>query len=584
MKKLLFYFLVPIFLFSQNNLDNLKKHIKYLASEKLSGRMTGSEGAKEAAQYISKNLGEDFHSFQKFSFLSGNKLGKNNSLKITYEEKTISFKINKDYVPLVYSSSTKIEGEGVFLGYGISARDENYDDYENIEVEGKIVLVLRFNPYGKDPESPLSYYDRIPDKIITARDKGAKGFIIFTGIEEEEEESLSFKESSVGTDLGIPALQISQKRAREIFKMAGLNLKEIEEKIIKEKKPNSLPLPNLKISIETELIPERKTCQNVIGILKPRDENFNGKYILLGAHYDHIGLGGETSRWEKRWGKIHPGADDNASGVSLLIELYKALKEKKEELRYGLIFAFFSGEELGIIGSNYFVKNSIVPLKDISLMLNFDMVGRMKDKKLILIGLDTSPQVEGEIDSLSKNYDLKIVKSYGGFSQGDNNAFYKEDIPVLGFFTDVHPDYHMPSDTYEKINYNGMEEILKFAKGFLLNTQKVEKIEFTPSKAIPEKGGKSAMKVYVGTIPSFGDEVEGYKISGVQPGSPAEKGGLKKDDIIIKVNEREIKNIYDYMSAFKGKRAGEEVEIIFIRNYKTKNTKIILAPAKEKEK
>ncbi len=583
MKKLLFFFLIPIFLFSQNTLDNLKYHIKYLTSEKFSGRMTGSGGAKEAAQYISKNLGEDFHSFQVFSFLSGNKLGKNNSLKITYEDKTISFKINKDYVPLVYSSSTKIEGEGVFLGYGISAKEENYDDYENIEVEGKIVLVLRFNPYGKDPETPLSYYDRIPDKIITARDKGAKGFIIFTGIGEEEE-SLSFKESVGGTDLGIPALQISQEKAREIFEMVGQNLKEIEEKIIKEKKPNSLSLPNLSISMETELIPEKKVCQNVIGILKPKDENFNGKYILLGAHYDHIGLGGETSRWEKKRGKIHPGADDNASGVSLLMELYRSLKEEKEELRYGLIFAFFSGEELGIIGSTYFVKNPVVPLKDISLMLNFDMVGRMRDKKLILIGLDTSPQVEREIDVLSKNYDLKIIKSYGGFSQGDNSAFYKEEIPVLGFFTDVHPDYHMPSDTYEKINYLDMGEILKFAKEFLLNIQKMEKIEFTPSKAIPEKGGKSAMRVYVGTIPSFGEEVEGYKISGVQPGSPAEKGGLKKDDIIIKVNEREVKNIYDYMSAFKEKKAGDEVVIIFIRNGETKGTKIILAPSKEKEK
>jgi hypothetical protein len=475
------------------------------------------------------------------------------------------------------------EGEVIFAGYGISAKELEYDDYESLNVEGKIVFILRYNPYGKKSESPLSYYDRISDKIITAREKGAKAVVFFTGPLTEEEKKLEpFKGESLGADLGIPAIQISQKKAIEIFKLAGVDLKNIEKEIIGKKKPNSFELKGVFMEIEIELIQEKKECQNVLAYLKP--DSWNGKYILLGAHYDHLGLGGDTSRWEKKYGKIHPGADDNGSGTSLLLELSKILSKEKENLKYGLIFAFFSGEELGIIGSSYFVKNCPVNLSDISLMLNFDMVGRMRDNKLILLGIDTSPQIDPVVDEISKRYDFKIIKNLGGFSQGDNTAFYKENIPVLGFFTDVHPDYHMPSDTYEKINYNGMAKILKFSKDIIFGFQNIEKIEFTPSKAVPKEGGKSAMNVYVGTIPAFGEEVEGYKISGVQPESPAEKGGLKKDDIIIKIDGKEIKNIYDYMAAFKGKKGGDKVIFTILRGSEVIEKEIILERSKKGDK
>lgn len=584
-KKFYFILFFPVFLFSYDFEENLQKNVKYLSSKDLEGRMTGSEGSKRAAVFIEnylKNLGIETQS-QKFPFVSGNLLGKNNYFLVKFKEKEITLKLNKDFKPLSYSTSGFYEGDAVFAGYGITSPELEYDDYEGIDVKDKIVFVLRYNPYGKDPESPFSYYDRLSDKIITAREKGAKAIVLFTGpLTEREKKFEPFKKDVTGADLGIIAIQISQKKGEEIFKMAGFNLKEIEKNLMETKKPKPQELKEIKFKIQTELIQEKKECQNIIGVLKP--SNWNGKFILLGAHYDHIGMGGETSRWEKKYGKVHPGADDNASGTSLLLELAGIFHKERENLRYGLIFAFFSGEELGLIGSSYFVKKSPFNLKDISIMLNFDMVGRMKDKKLILLGTDTSPQIDPVTDEISKSYDFKIIKNLGGFSQGDNTAFYKEDIPVLGFFTDVHPDYHMPTDTYEKINYKGMAQILNFAKEVVLSFQDIEKIEFTPSKAIPEGGGKSAMKVYVGTIPEFGEEVEGYKIAGVQPSSPAEKGGLQKGDIIIKVDEKEIRNIYDYMSAFKGKKAGDKVEFEIFRNGETLKKTIILESSKSKEK
>lgn len=585
MKKYFFILFFTSLLFALGEEYELKKAVKYFSSKELKGRMTGSEGAKKAAVFIEnnlKNLGLETQ-VQRFPFVSGNLLGKNNYFSIKFKEKEIILRLNKEFKPLPYSSSGSFEGGVVFAGYGISAPELEYDDYEGIDVRDKIVFILRYNPYGKDPESPFSYYDRISDKIITAREKGAKAVVFFTGpLTEKEGKIEPFKKDAMGADLGIPAIQVSQKRAEEIFRAAGFNLREIEKNLMETRKPQPLELKEIKIKIQTELIQEKRQCQNIIGILKP--SSWNGKYILLGAHYDHIGMGGETSRWEKKVGKIHPGADDNASGTALLLEIAKLLSKERESLKYGIIFAFFSGEELGIIGSSYFVKNPVINLKDISIMLNFDMVGRMRDKKLILLGTDTSPQIDPVIDEISKNYDFKIIKNLGGFSQGDNTAFYKEDIPVLGFFTDVHPDYHMPSDTYEKINYKDMLEILNFSRDIILKFQEIENIEFTPSKAVPKEGGKSAMKVYVGTIPEFGEEVEGYKIAGVQPGSPAEKGGLQKGDIIIKVNDFEIKNIYDYMSAFKGKKAGEKVEFEILRNGEVLKKTITLEGSKSREK
>lgn len=584
MKKFFLILFIPFLIFPNNLEEEIQKHLKYLSSKKLEGRMTGSEGAKKASLYIENNLKKiNIETItQKFPFVSGVLLGKNNFVSLKYKEKEMFLKLNKDYKPLSYSSSGEIEGTVVFAGYGISAKEIEYDDYEGIDVEGKIVLIFRYNPSGKNAEDAFSYYDRIYDKIITARERGAKAVIIFTGAQTEKEEKIKPFKKEAGTDLGILTIQISQKKAKEIFKLAGYDIEKIEKEIIEKKKPNSFEIQKLSLKIKIELKKEKKECQNIIGFIKPG--KWNGKYILLGAHYDHIGLGGETSRWEKKFGKIHPGADDNASGTSLLIELSKALSKEKEKLNYALIFAFFSGEELGIIGSSYFTKNPPVNLSNIALMLNFDMVGRMKNNKLILLGVDTSPKIEPILDKISLNYNFEIIKNMGGFSQGDNTAFYKENIPVLGFFTDIHPDYHLPTDTYDKINYSGIKEILNFAKDIILEFQKIANIDFTPSKAIPKEGGKSAMKVYVGTIPAFGEEIEGYKISGVQPGSPAEKGGLKKDDIIIKINGKEIKNIYDYMSAFKDKKGGDEVVFEILRGEEILSKKIILESSKSKEK
>lgn len=584
MKNLIFFLIINfIFFFPNEKTENLKKTVKYLSSKDLKGRMTGSEGAKKASFYIEnelKKLGIEVQR-QKFSFTSGNLLGKKNFLKFFVNGKEFKLKPNKDFKPLPYSSSNFAEGKLVFAGFGIAAKELNYDDYENLDIKDRIVLVLRYNPDGKEKETPFLYYDRIPDKILTAKDKGAKAIIFFTGLNFEKEKRFEgFGKEKFGANLGIPAIQISQKKAIEILREAKIDIGEIENKIMKSKKPASFET-NIYLKIQTDLIEEKKECQNIIGIFKP--EKWNGKYILLGAHYDHIGLGGESSRWEKKFGKIHPGADDNASGVALLLEISKEILKEKEKHSYGIIFAFFSGEEIGIIGSSYFVKK-FKDLKDISIMLNFDMVGRMRDKKLILFGFDTSPQIEEVLNKVSKSYDFKIIKNLGGFSQGDNTAFYKENIPVLGFFTDIHNDYHTPKDTYEKINYFGMKEILNFAMDIILEFQKYEEIKFTESKAIPSGGGRAGMKVYVGTIPSFEEGVEGYKISGVQPGSPAEKGGLIKDDIIIKIDEKEIKNIYDFMYALKDKKGGEVVEFKVKRGEKEFTLKIKLEPLKDKSR
>lgn len=567
--------------------ENIISHIRYLASDELGGRMSGTAGADKAAEYISSQfkkaglepLGDDNTYFQKFSFTKDIKLGEQNKLEFEIDKSKTELELEQDFYTLSLSSSGEFSGEVVFAGYGISAPELEYDDYEAIYVKDKIVLVLRYTPEGYDPESPFYDYSALRYKAMNAREKGAKAIIFVTPHSQDEEEDLT----SVGRDFsysdsGIQSLILKREKAEELLLNSGTDLKELEQKLA-DKNNSSFLIPTTKAAIKTELIEEEGESSNVIGLLEGSDPILKNEFIVIGAHYDHIGLGERDSRAKKdsTEGSIHNGADDNASGVAGLIELSEFFSCEKESLKRSLVFIAFSAEELGLIGASYYVDSPKVPLDKTVAMINMDMIGRLDKDKLTVFGVGSSPEWKDLINNLSSDFNFEISLNNSGFAPSDQSVFFAKKIPVLHFFTGLHADYHTPSDDWEKINPAGERKVLELISELVVKLDSSqEKIAF--SDVLEPKKGSSKFKVYLGTIPDYSNQVEGVKLMGVKGGSPADKAGILGDDTIVQFNGLEIKNIYDYVYALGKSKPGIPTSLVVLRNFKPLSLIIVPEP------
>ncbi len=567
--------------------ENIISHIRYLASDELGGRMSGTAGADKAAEYISsqfkkaglKPLGDDNTYFQKFSFTKDIKLGEQNKLEFEIYKSKTELELGHDFYTLSLSSSGEFSGEVVFAGYGISAPELEYDDYEGIYVKDKIVLVLRYTPEDYDPESPFYDYAALRYKAMNAREKGAKAIIFVTPYSQDEEEDLTL----VGRDFsysnsGIQSLIITRERAEEMLLKTGKTLKNLEENLAK-KENSSFIFANTRAKIKSEVIEEQGESSNVIGLIEGSDPILKNEFVVIGAHYDHIGLGERGSRAKKdsTAGSIHNGADDNASGVAGLIELSEFFSCEKESLKRSLIFIAFSAEELGLIGASYYVDSPKVPLDKTVAMINMDMIGRLDKDKLTVFGVGSSPRWKDLINNLSSDFNFEISLNNSGFAPSDQSVFFAKKIPVLHFFTGLHADYHTPSDDWEKINPAGERKVLELISELIVKLDSSqEKIAF--SDVIEPKKGSSKFKVYLGTIPDYSNQVEGVKLMGVKGGSPADKAGILGDDTIVQFNGVSIKNIYDYVYALGDSKPGIPTSLVVLRNYKLLSLIIVPEP------
>ncbi|GIV27710.1 MAG: aminopeptidase [Bacteroidia bacterium] len=308
----------------------------------------------------------------------------------------------------------------------------------------------------------------------------------------------------------------------------------------------------------TKGMPELKGI-NVIGLL----DNKADKTIVIGAHYDHLGLGHDYNSLEPEpEGKIHNGADDNASGTAGVLELARYFSQNKQFKEYNILFMAFSGEELGLLGSKKWTENPNYPLNKIYYMINMDMIGRFNDstKKLVIYGVGTSNQWVPLIDSVNNTFRFNIKKDSSGIGPSDQTSFYLKDIPVLHFFTGQHSDYHKPSDDADKINYQGEAKILGFIAKLIEYTANAKEPMHFQKTAAP-KENKTSFKVTLGIMPDYTFDGKGVKIDGVSPNKPAEKAGLKKGDIIIQLGDYEINNIEDYMKALSKFEKGQSTKI-----------------------
>lgn len=598
-KKLLTFLFIPLFInliYSQTDVKTqqelLKSHVRFLASDELEGRYPGTEGIAKAANYIEEQFRligvEPINGSyrQSFPVTIGYDINENN--KVSFEvvvpkigvppEKlkpmTRSWQVTTDWMPAHFSDDGTISGEMVFVGYGITAKDLNYDDYEGIDVKDKIVILLTDTPDGDDPNSKFAPYGKLRSKLINARERGAIGMIIVKINSDSANVFEPLIYEPAARNSGMIAIQANRTSIAKFFPRES-NLLPTELEINKTKKPKSFPIPNAKVFITVELVNKNVMTDNIVGLIRGRNSGPTNHHFVIGAHYDHLGWGGPTSLHIERknvyGGKIkeiHRGADDNASGVAGLIELARTFKENPTNR--DILLISFSAEELGLKGSKFYVDNPLLPLEKLDFMINMDMIGRLRDNNLNVFGAGTSPIFNNLLDSLSIVDSIRITRSQGGFGPSDHSSFYNKNIPVLMFITGVHEDYHKPSDTWDKINYRGMVHVLRFIESMIRNIDGVPtKLPFVQADDVAEATQRQhsgyANAPWFGIIPNFEDSPLGCKISGTSPGSPAHKAGLSENDIIIKFGDMTIKNLHDLTYSLRQHKVGDKVLVKYIK-------------------
>jgi aminopeptidase YwaD len=565
--------------------EEVKEHISYLASDSLKGRASGSKEIKDAADYITNEFKSyglkpifDGKFLQEFPFVKTIELTDNNSLSFSSGGKEIEPKLHEDYLTLPFSGNAVINGKLVFAGFGISAPDLKYDDYDGIDVKDKIVIVFRNTPEPKTPHSEFDAYSPLRKKASVARDKGAAGIIFVNPYDENmaADDLVEFDFDRGGSVTDFAVVDVKRNFIEEILKSEGINFKDIYNKIIETKQPASFDLKNSSANIKTEIKEVKAISWNVGGYLEGTDPELKKEWLIIGAHFDHLGMGGEGSLYRGKEPQIHNGADDNASGTAGVMELAEKFASQKDKLKRSVAFFTFSGEELGLLGSNYLVNHMPFPVGEAITMINMDMIGRLKDSSLIVYGTGTSSDWKDILNKYN-TYGFKLSFNDEGYGPSDQSSFYGAKIPVLFFFTGTHEDYHKPTDDTEKINFKGEEKVLDYVYDIAMD---IDNIPERPDYLLVEKkesGQMFARKVYVGTIPDFAGNVDGYKISGVSEGGPAQIAGLKGGDIIIEFGGKKISNIYDFTYALSDFVPGDVVDVVVKRGNEQITFKVKLA-------
>lgn len=579
--------------FPNKTKTSIRQHVEFLADDALEGRMTGSEGAKRAAEHIAtqfeamnlKPIGDEGSYFQTFEFTAGRRIiSEENRFHITRQmqgsEQVLEFSVEQDFQPLSFSRNGIVEGEVVFVGYGLSVPGdlgEGYNAYAGLDVKEKIVVALRYVPEAVESErrQQLNRYAGLRYKAMQAREQGAKAFLVVAGPNSPNAGKLiPLDFDSSLADSGIVAASITDTVANALFAPSGKNLKDIQSGLDVENPHfvGQFPMPDVKVKIVVSVEKVKKTDQNVVALLSPPELTDSTEYIIVGAHYDHIGHGeiGSLARKGEE-GQIHNGADDNASGTAVVLELAATLstayQEYPDEFNRGIIFALWSGEELGLIGSTHFVNHPIVFLEQVAAYVNFDMVGRLRENKLILQGVGSSSVWTKLIEKRNVPIGFNLTLQADPYLPTDVTAFYPKEVPVLSFFTGGHEDYNRPTDDIETLNYDGLERISKLAYGIISDligaADRPEYIQVERSQS--EEGSRDTLRAYLGTIPDYTTEGTGVKLSGVRAGGPADKAGLKGDDVIVEFGGQKITNIYDYTYALDAVKIGEPVEVVVLR-------------------
>jgi hypothetical protein len=627
----------------------VKESIGLLSADAMEGRGVGTAGIDKAAEFIAgefKKIGlktdvSGGAPFQKFTMVVDSELGKKNEMTIVGPPgadgapQRFVLKLGTDYTPMSFGGSGKLDVPLVFAGYGITSKDEKYDDYEGLDVKGKCLIVFRHepqqgNPHGAFNGTETSQHAPFTRKLSNAYEHGAAAVIFVTNnleiqnrmnvrrklwqeavdslaeaeaefkkvkkpspeataehrkkiedaaqqildqgkkLEAERDPLLPFK-SPLGASDGsrLPAMHARREVITKLLADAKQpDLNALEKQIDETPSPKSFELTGWRIEGEVDVERKEAEVKNIVGVLEGSGPHAD-ETIVIGAHYDHLGYGGEGS-FVPNVKEIHNGADDNASGATALIESARLLAAHKEKLGRRIVFIAFTGEERGLIGSARYCKEPLFALDKTVAMLNMDMVGRLTDDKLIIQGGDTAKEFTKLLDTLNtERFHFKLTHNSGGFGPSDHASFYAKKIPVLHFFTGLHNDYHRPSDDADKVNAAGLSRVAQMVSDTALEIAGLpERPTYVEVKASQPAGARGGDRPYFGSAPDFAHSGPGYGISRVSDDSPAQKAGVQGGDVLIKLGDSQVGNLEDFDSALRKYKAGDKVPIVVKRGGK----------------
>jgi aminopeptidase YwaD len=578
----IFHLLLALVLVSCSNTGNknvttreLQNHIKYLSSDSLKGRLTGSTGDSLAADYIRSELASyglvplSGDGLERFKVTEKILAGKENSLSVN----GIAYNPENDFTPVAFSENSYVKAEVIFAGYGFSINNDSlkWDDYKGTDIKNKWVMMLRSDPEPDNQNSKFAPFAADRNKAMSAKDLGAAGILIVSGKSFDNSDTFD-PLAKGGNSVGIPVFRIKRTVADAILKKSKHTIDDLEKNLNSGKKPFSFSTGVI-VEARSEILNYLTNTRNVMMLLPGEDENLKNEYLIFGAHFDHLGMGGpgSGSRAVDTIG-VHPGADDNASGVAMLIEVAGKFAGTKNSHKRSLIFVAFTGEEEGLLGSKYFTDNPLIDLSKADAMINLDMVGRLKETKdLQIAGVGTADSLKERAVSVADTNKLRVTFTEEGSGPSDHSAFYSKNIPVLYFTTGAHDEYHKPSDTWDKINYPGMvnvaDLIFKITAGIANEPAKL-KFKEAGQKEDPNRPPRRR-GITLGIMPDVTGSIKnGLKVEAVTPGRPGAIGGMKKGDIIVSVNEKAVNNIEDYMFRLGQLKKGQTISVEVLRNNK----------------
>jgi hypothetical protein len=571
--------------------------LKYLASDACEGRGVTTQGINLAADYIAgefkkaglKPAGNAGSYFQPFTMVSGSKLA--GGPRLLFQGplgQTIELEMGKDFTVMGFGGSGRVNAPVVFAGHGITSAEDRYDDYQGIDVAGKVVIVLRQVPGQGDPRGPFAAPDgqinrhaQLDIKASNAELHKAAAvlFVNDTVTAAESRDQLrSFSSTAFGSGtVGIPAVQVRRSLVNQMIRsVTGRDLADLEHAIDRELKPHSLALDGWSCTLEVNVERQVTPVKNVVGVLEGSGPLAN-ETIILGAHYDHLGYGGRGSL-QPGAKSIHYGADDNASGTAALIELARRFGAVRERQGRRLVFIAFSAEESGLLGSAHYCRQPLYPLESTVAMINMDMVGRLRDNKLTIGGTGTAKEFDSLLDTLNAKYKFTLAKERTGLGPSDHASFYRQKIPVLFFFTGLHPQYHRPTDTVDTINVEGIRQVVDMVEELtthLSTAPKRPEYVYVPGSFRPGgPGGPRGPRL--GFMPAnYNEDEVGVLIGEVSEGGPAAKAGLKKDDRIIEIGGKPVRNMTSYMTIMANYRRGDTIEVTVLRDGKRQTVKVV---------
>lgn len=563
----------------------LREACEWLAAPDREGRGPGTAGIEQAADWVARqfeSIGLDTTvvgeaPFQAFPITLEATLGTaaDNTAELVGPpgpdgtRAVQSLELGKDFTPLAAGGSGPFDLPLAFAGYGITAPKEAYDDYAPFGPQGAkglAMIVLRQEPQKDDPHSVFdgnqaSQYAALSRKVANASEHEVGGLVLCNDASDKDDALMAFERAGDGSERRqMPVLHV-RRAVLEPLLAAGLgrDLATLERTTDEKLEPQGAPLAGWRIRGRVTIARKEAESRNVLAVLPGKG---GGEAIVLGAHYDHLGFGGANSAAPGETA-VHHGADDNASGTAMLVEVARLLAAEGPFPRT-ILFAAFSGEERGLLGSAHYTANAALPLADTAAMVNLDMVGRLDGDKVIVHGTGTGTGLDPLVDRLVAAHGFEIAKEPGGFGPSDHSSFYARKIPVLHLFTGSHSDYHRPTDTADKLNYAGMVRLTRLVADIVkeLATAPERPAYIEVASKMFARGGD---RPYFGSIPDFGKPGKGYAITGATKDSPAARGGLQGGDVIIRLGDSAVTGLEDFDSALRKHKGGDTIPVVVLR-------------------